>query len=349
MARPRFVMEWAAEDTEEGLKERYRREERADVRMRLHGLWLLRTGRAVRETAAAVGVHRRTVDRWVDWYRTGGVTEVISHHQGGRGRPPRLTAEQEEQVRAEVATGRFLPHGSRDRPVDREHRQRRVLAGGSDRSPAPAPGRAHGSPSSPRQSRPCRARGVEKGGLAAALTAVGMEPGQTVGHLDEMRLGLVGTTRRRWGVQGVKVVQPVQRRYEWRYLVVLVDGEGGRLWWTWQPTMKATALQDSLGRLRQESRIGAVVWDGAPAHRSHAVRAASPPRVERPPYSPELNPAERLFEVVRRHVVGAVYATLAHKQAAVETYLRALAADPARVRSLTGWDWIGHSLEQLAS
>ncbi len=106
MARPRFVMEWAAEDTEEGLKERYRREERADVRMRLHGLWLLRTGRAVRETAAAVGVHRRTVDRWVDWYRTGGVTEVISHHQGGRGRPPRLTAEQEEQVRAEVATGR---------------------------------------------------------------------------------------------------------------------------------------------------------------------------------------------------------------------------------------------------
>ena len=190
---------------------------------------------------------------------------------------------------------------------------------------------------------------MAKGGLADALTAVGIGPGQTPGHLDEMRLGLVGTTRRRWGLRGVKIVQPLQRRYEWTYLVLLVDGERGQLWWTWQATMKSDHLLASLRDLRTRSTIAAVVWDGAPAHRERRVRALGLPLVELPPYSPELNPAERIFEELRRHVEGEVYATLADKQAKVEAYLCALAANPARVRSLAGWNWIHDALELLVS
>ena len=64
-----------------------------------------------------------------------------------------------------------------------------------------------------RPTRLRRRRG--KGGLTAALTVAGIGAGQAVGHFDELRLGLVGTTRRRWGIRGVKIVQPVQRKYEW--------------------------------------------------------------------------------------------------------------------------------------
>ena len=60
-------------------------------------------------------------------------------------------------------------------------------------------------------------------------------------------------------------------------------------------------------------------------------------RVFLPPYSPELNPAERAFQEVRRRVEGRVYAMLDDKQAEVETYLGELAADPARVRRFCGW------------
>ncbi len=67
-----------------------------------------------------------------------------------------------------------------------------------------------------------------------------------------------------------------------------------------------------------------------------------------PPYSPELNPAERLFEEVRRRVEGEVYATLADKVDAVEAFLRELDADPARVRRLCGWDWLTAALGGLA-
>ena len=107
MARPQFVVAWAAEDTEEALKGHYRAEANGKRRMRLQGLWLLRQGRSVDEVAAAVGVHRRTVDRWVAWYRSGGVAGVQARRQGGVGQRPRLSPAQQEEVGAEVATGRF--------------------------------------------------------------------------------------------------------------------------------------------------------------------------------------------------------------------------------------------------
>ncbi len=56
--------------------------------------------------------------------------------------------------------------------------------------------------------------------------------------------------------------------------------------------------------------------------------------------TPELNPAERVFEEVRRSIEGQPYDSIAQKQAAIETYLTALATDPERVRRLAGWDWI---------
>lgn len=103
----RLRVRWAAADTAAALHAAYRAEADAAVRMRLHGLWLLRAGRTVGAVAAAVGVHERTVQRWVRWYEQGGLATVHAHRQGGVGQPSRLTAEQQEQVATEVATGRF--------------------------------------------------------------------------------------------------------------------------------------------------------------------------------------------------------------------------------------------------
>jgi transposase len=107
MAGRRLRVEWAAAETAEALRQAYRREADGAVRMRLHGLWLLRSGRPVGAVAAAVGVHYRTVQRWVRWDEAGGLATVRTHRQGGPGPRPRLTAAQQEQVAAEVATGRF--------------------------------------------------------------------------------------------------------------------------------------------------------------------------------------------------------------------------------------------------
>jgi transposase len=100
-------VEWAAGDDAASLRARYRRERRADVRPRLQGLWLVRTGRTTREVAAVVGVDERTVQRWLGWYRTGGLAEVERRHAHGKGAVPFLTSGQRADLGEEVATGRF--------------------------------------------------------------------------------------------------------------------------------------------------------------------------------------------------------------------------------------------------
>jgi transposase len=102
-----LAVEWAAADDAASLSGRYRRERRTDVRARLHGLWLVRAGRSARAAAEVLGVHERTVTRWLGWYRAGGVAAVEARHAGGQGAPSFLAPEQREELAAEVATGRF--------------------------------------------------------------------------------------------------------------------------------------------------------------------------------------------------------------------------------------------------
>ena len=100
-------IEWAAGDDAASLYRRYRRERRADVRPRLHALWLVRRGHTTRETAAVLGVDERTVQRWLGWYRAGGLAPIEGRHAGSQGAPSFLTAEQKAELAEEVATGRF--------------------------------------------------------------------------------------------------------------------------------------------------------------------------------------------------------------------------------------------------
>jgi len=188
---------------------------------------------------------------------------------------------------------------------------------------------------------------VEKGGLAASLGAVGLTPASRIGFGDEMRLGLRVTTRRVWGRRGTKVRQRLQLTYECRYLFAAVDGQAGRVWWNWVPSMKAEALWPTIAGIREMDLLDGLVWDNAPSHRDDEITDLDLAFVGLPPYSPELNPAERLFEEIRRRFEGRVYATLDEKVAEVQAFLEELDADPPRVRRLCGWGWINAAITSL--
>ena len=66
-----------------------------------------------------------------------------------------------------------------------------------------------------------------------------------------------------------------------------------------------------------------------------------------PLYSPELNPAERFFQELRRAVEGEPYASLDETVAAVQRILEPWDADPERVRSLCGWPWTEDAAQTL--
>lgn len=153
--------------------------------------------------------------------------------------------------------------------------------------------------------------------------------------------------RRVWGRRGVKVRQRLQLVYEWRYLFLVVDGRRGTLHWSWIDSMKAEMVGAAVNGLKQQTEVAAVVWDGAPSHRDEMVRGVGLPLIALPPYSPELNPAERVFEEVRRWTEGKVYASLEEKAAAVAAFLIQLESDPTRLQALAGWDWIEQAVQRL--
>ena len=100
-----LVIAW--QDDAATLYARYRAETKPDLRPRWHALWLLRTGRTVREAARVLGVHERSVQQWVAWYRVGGLEAVAAHRKAGKGSRARLSGEQQAALLAEAATGRF--------------------------------------------------------------------------------------------------------------------------------------------------------------------------------------------------------------------------------------------------
>lgn len=152
-------------------------------------------------------------------------------------------------------------------------------------------------------------------------------------------MGLRGQVRRVWAPRRERVYQAVELGYDWRYLFLTADVETGEVEWQWLPNMRKGTLKPGLERVRAQGVEG-IVWDRAPGHRAKLVGEAGVKRVFLPPYSPELDPIERLFEDVRKEVEGRVYGTLAAKQKAVEEVVWTWKRDPGRVKRLISWSWI---------
>jgi transposase len=103
MAR-KLQIDW--QESEEELHQLYKQEKDHQNRTRLQALWLLRPGRTMKEVAGLVGVHHRTVQKWVAWYRKGGAAEVLQHRHGGHaGAESWLSEEQEAELKAKAEAG----------------------------------------------------------------------------------------------------------------------------------------------------------------------------------------------------------------------------------------------------
>jgi transposase len=106
MSKPVAV---AWRETADELRERYVAERDIERRKRLQALWLVRRGAGPAEAGRLAGAGARTVERWLGWYRGGGLDEVLRRvpGHGTTGPARRLSAEQERSLVAACAEGRF--------------------------------------------------------------------------------------------------------------------------------------------------------------------------------------------------------------------------------------------------
>jgi transposase len=122
---------------------------------------------------------------------------------------------------------------------------------------------------------------------------------------DEGRFGLKPTLGRHWARRGVRPLAWVNPGYENFYVYSAVapkPGEAFSLFLPWVNTQAMNVYLEELAAAYPDKRI-LLIWDGAGWHESKGLRIPDNIRCEAlPPYSPELNPVERLWQWLRRHV-----------------------------------------------
>ena len=96
------------ESTEE-LKHLYQKEAHPQRRTRLQALWQLRLGKRIHDVVDLTGASYRSVQQWLQWYRQGGLSEVlrrvVGHH--AKGKKPYLNRLQQRALVAKVQQGEF--------------------------------------------------------------------------------------------------------------------------------------------------------------------------------------------------------------------------------------------------
>jgi len=173
-------------------------------------------------------------------------------------------------------------------------------------------------------------------------------PDQTVElwFQDEARFGQQGTLTHVWTDTGSRPTVVKQTEYEWLYVFAAVNPLTGDSSAILTPTVNADYMNEHLRFISQEVASGGprrhvvLVLDQAGWHVAKALKV--PPNItllHLPPYSPELNPVERLWAYLKSHYLSnRVFADYNGLFATVRAAW--LQLDEPRRRSITHTAWL---------
>src|SRR5262249_11231772 len=153
---------------------------------------------------------------------------------------------------------------------------------------------------------------------------------------------------RRLTLRGIKPVGPTQYRFESYYLYGALEPTTSASFFLELPRLDAACFQvfvDHFAAQHADS-FNLFVLDNGAAHTAQRVRL--PPNlgcVPLPPYSPELNPIERLWRDLKDHLAFSLYKGLPALQRRVTQLLRRYR--PTMLQSLTGYPYFVEAVNGL--
>lgn len=166
---------------------------------------------------------------------------------------------------------------------------------------------------------------------------------------DEARFGLISEARRCWCPKPDRPVcaSTVMQEYTYVYSAVSVlDGQMDSLI---LPRVNTACMQVFLDEVssRYPSEHVIMVMDGAGWHKSTSLHVPETMRlIVLPPYSPELNPVENLWEEIReKYFHNRVFDSIESLEEQLMESLSAMEADIERVRSIVAWPWIINAIQ----
>ena len=222
----------------------------------------------------------------------------------------------------------------------------------------------------PRPRHPKRGSDVEmeqfKASLGQKFEALQLPQGTKVKVwvMDEARFGLHTNLRRVWVPKGACPVVARQTKYEWDYLYGSLEVTGGEAHFAHLPTVNLdcdalylkelaasdpeavhVVIRDNAGLLRCAHPCGAACGWLSRYARLH-LRDGDQRLPERvrivplPPYSPELNPCEQAWDVIKDEVSNDCYRTINKLRDALLPGLKRFWDDAEAVLRLVGRPWL---------
>jgi transposase len=162
---------------------------------------------------------------------------------------------------------------------------------------------------------------------------------------DQARRGLKPIVRRVWARRGQRPLAVSTHGYQWSYVYGFVQPRNGQTHWALLPEVNTAAMQlvlDDFGRAHQLGPRKQVVLlvDRAPWHRTPKLHVpAGIHLMELPPYTPELQPAERLWPLLNEGIANRPYHTIRSLDRTLVRRCQQLLHQPDRIRALTCYSW----------
>src|SRR5271169_4343547 len=161
---------------------------------------------------------------------------------------------------------------------------------------------------------------------------------------DEARIGQKNSLTRVWGQTGSRPAAPQDLGFASAYVFGAVCPLEGKAAGLIMPICNTLAMNHHLCEISSQVTANAhavVILDGAGWHRSQGLVVPSNiTLLALPPYSPELNPVERIWHYLRSHwLANSVFSSLADIMEACEMAWNRFANNHGLVRSLCAVAW----------
>ena len=161
---------------------------------------------------------------------------------------------------------------------------------------------------------------------------------------DEARFGRISDIRYCWCRRPARPLVSAMVTQQYTYAYGAVSPQDGCFDSLVLPHVNSDCMQIFLDEIasRYPKDNVVMVLDGAGWHRSKNFGLPDNLRLLfLPPYSPELNPQEHLWDELReKHFHNHLFDSLDTLEDHLVDALRDLENSPDRVKSITGWDWI---------
>jgi transposase len=161
---------------------------------------------------------------------------------------------------------------------------------------------------------------------------------------DEARFGRMAKARRCWAPAPCRPVMPNGYERQFTYVYGAVSPDDGKFDWMLAEKMNTENMSKFLKQIRWRHPDDFIVMilDGASSHRAKDLDLPPHMHLEAlPPYSPELNPQEHIWDELReKEFPNRVFESMEGVVAQLKSGLKKLSKQPAVIRSITNWPWI---------